>query len=169
MGNGVSRRRQGCPTKNVESLSFGPGVPFLDYNESTDVPALPETNTEVFRTSSTTQVPCTLTSGPTGSDASSAKDKVFHTTCSKEGDEKWSFSYYDVHGEVWALEGSDAFRGSYSSNRDRGAYEGSYVSNDACTSFGGNWEHGNGESGYFALQIRSCDTVQVATANAQSF
>jgi len=167
--NDGSRRRQGCPTKNFKSLSFGPGVPFLGYNESTDVPALPETKTEVFRTSSTTQVPCTLTSGPTGSDASSAKDKVFHTTCSKEGDEKWSFSYNDVGGEVWASKGGDDFGGSYSSRGDKGNYEGSYTSNDMCTSYWGNWKNGNGESGFFALQIGDCDSAQVARTNSETF
>jgi len=126
-------------------------------------------NAESFQTSSTTQVPCTVTSGPPGSNAGSAKDHVFHTTCSKEGDEKWSFSYYDVHGEVLVSGGGEGFSGSYSSNRDKGTYYGSYISYDACPFFSGNWEHANGESGFFSLLIGSCDTVQVATANAESF
>merc|ERR1711879_43315 len=77
------------------------------------------TNTEAFRTSSTTQFPCTVTSGPTGSTAGSAKDHAFHTTCYyQQGDGTWSFSYDDVHGEVEVSQGGDCFSGSYSSPRD---------------------------------------------------
>merc|ERR1711879_247603 len=69
-------------------------------------------------------------------------------------------------------EGGDDFSGSYSSPRDTGTYEGSFTSNHACTSYWGNWEHENGESGFFALQIGDCllqgkrRTAKQATMNS---
>merc|ERR1711963_614163 len=108
-----------------------------------------------------TQVPCTATRGPTGSNAGSPTDHAFHTTCYQQGDKYWSFSYDDVYGEVWVSQGGDDFSGSYSSPRDKGNYEGSYTSNDMCTTYWGNSKNGNAESGFFALQIGSCDTAQV--------
>merc|ERR1711988_435331 len=63
------------------------------------------TNKETSRTSSTTQVPCTVTSGPTGSTAGSATNHAFHTTCYQQGEGTWSFSYDDVHGVVWVSQG----------------------------------------------------------------
>lgn len=104
------------------------------------------------------EIPCIITSGRQGSNAGSKDNNEFHTECNGVLGEKWSFSYYDVHGHIWVSNG-DAFSGSYYSKRDKGTYEGSWTKNDMCESYSGDWKHDDGESGFFALQIGTCSRV----------